>query len=141
MTFMDYIQEAFSRASQWNQDNSYSKLTGTAQCILPSLHIPLLILHQCLTTISPTQLSYPSRSSASRLLPPITQTRDFVYALYDRSCRWLHFLPLLVPTAPHPVQNSRLRSPRLCSRIQTSFTRLRSRRAMVVGGMAGREKS
>ncbi|KAE9978787.1 hypothetical protein EG328_001243 [Venturia inaequalis] len=39
LTFMDYIQEAFSRASQWNQDNSYSKLTGTAQSLL-DFHTP-----------------------------------------------------------------------------------------------------
>jgi distribution and morphology protein 10 len=32
LDFMDYIQLAFSRASQWNVDNSYSSLNVTAQC-------------------------------------------------------------------------------------------------------------
>lgn len=29
--FMDYVQKAFLEASNWNQDNSYSTLTATAQ--------------------------------------------------------------------------------------------------------------
>ncbi|KAI9746777.1 MAG: Mitochondrial distribution and morphology protein 10 [Candelina submexicana] len=32
--FMDYVQNAFYKASHWNQDNSYSTLTATAQSLL-----------------------------------------------------------------------------------------------------------
>lgn len=32
LDFMDYIQLAFSEATNWNRDNSYSALTATAQC-------------------------------------------------------------------------------------------------------------
>ncbi|EON69592.1 mitochondrial distribution and morphology protein 10 [Coniosporium apollinis CBS 100218] len=32
--FMDYVQKAFLEASNWNQDNSYSTLTATAQALL-----------------------------------------------------------------------------------------------------------
>lgn len=35
LDFMDYIQLAFSEATNWNRDNSYSALTATAQCTLP----------------------------------------------------------------------------------------------------------
>jgi hypothetical protein len=35
--FMEYVQNAFYNASNWNLDNSYSKLTATAQ----GLHVPL----------------------------------------------------------------------------------------------------
>ncbi|KAJ5160198.1 Protein of unknown function DUF3722 [Penicillium canariense] len=34
LDFMDYIQLAFAEATNWNQDNSYSALTTTAQSIL-----------------------------------------------------------------------------------------------------------
>ncbi|KAJ5690069.1 hypothetical protein N7462_004461 [Penicillium macrosclerotiorum] len=34
LDFMDYIQLAFAEATNWNQDNSYSSLTTTAQSIL-----------------------------------------------------------------------------------------------------------
>jgi hypothetical protein len=44
LTFMDYIQTAFHTSSQWNQDNSYSFLTATAQCNprLVPFHLPHL---------------------------------------------------------------------------------------------------
>lgn len=32
LDFMDYVQLAFAEATNWNQDNSYSALTTTAQC-------------------------------------------------------------------------------------------------------------
>ena len=32
LDFMDYVQLAFAEATSWNQDNSYSALTTTAQC-------------------------------------------------------------------------------------------------------------
>lgn len=35
LEFMDYIQLAFSEATHWNRDNSYSSLTTTTQCKLP----------------------------------------------------------------------------------------------------------
>ncbi|KAF3384761.1 Mitochondrial distribution and morphology protein 10 [Penicillium rolfsii] len=34
LDFMDYVQLAFAEATNWNQDNSYSALTTTAQSIL-----------------------------------------------------------------------------------------------------------
>ncbi|KAF7588985.1 Mitochondrial distribution and morphology protein 10 [Aspergillus hancockii] len=34
LDFMDYIQLAFAQATNWNRDNSYSSLTGTAQSLL-----------------------------------------------------------------------------------------------------------
>ena len=34
LDFMDYVQLAFAEATNWNQDNSYSALTTTAQCKL-----------------------------------------------------------------------------------------------------------
>lgn len=36
LDFMDYIQLAFAEGTNWNRDNSYSSLTATAQCMLPS---------------------------------------------------------------------------------------------------------
>lgn len=33
--FMDYVQHAFYRASNWNHDNSYANLNATARCMEP----------------------------------------------------------------------------------------------------------
>lgn len=35
LDFMDYIQLAFSEATNWNRDNSYLSLTTTSQCKSP----------------------------------------------------------------------------------------------------------
>lgn len=35
LDFMDYVQLAFAEVTNWNQDNSYSALTTTAQCKSP----------------------------------------------------------------------------------------------------------
>lgn len=40
LEFMDYVQLAFAEATRWNQDNSYSALTATAECTLEHLNIP-----------------------------------------------------------------------------------------------------
>lgn len=37
LDFMDYIQLVFAESTNWNRDNSYSSLTATAQCTLPSI--------------------------------------------------------------------------------------------------------
>lgn len=33
LEFMEYIQLAFAEGTRWNQDNSYSSLTATADCM------------------------------------------------------------------------------------------------------------
>ena len=40
LDFMDHIQLAFAEATNWNLDNSYSRLTATAQCTLHSSSFP-----------------------------------------------------------------------------------------------------
>lgn len=40
LEFMDYVQLAFAEATRWNQDNSYSALTATAECTLKILERP-----------------------------------------------------------------------------------------------------
>ncbi|EEA28591.1 Mitochondrial distribution and morphology protein 10 [Talaromyces marneffei ATCC 18224] len=39
LEFMDYVQLAFAEATRWNQDNSYSALTATAESLL-DFHVP-----------------------------------------------------------------------------------------------------
>ncbi|OXV08888.1 hypothetical protein Egran_03356 [Elaphomyces granulatus] len=39
LDFMDYVQLAFSEATSWNRDNSYTALTATAQSLL-DFHVP-----------------------------------------------------------------------------------------------------
>ena len=31
LTYMDYVQQAFYKATNWNEDNSYANLTATAR--------------------------------------------------------------------------------------------------------------
>lgn len=50
LDFMDYIQLAFSEATGWNRDNSYSLLTATAQCALINA-LPLFNVHVCILWI------------------------------------------------------------------------------------------
>jgi distribution and morphology protein 10 len=35
LPYMDYIQNAFYEATDWNQDNSYAQLTATARGTAP----------------------------------------------------------------------------------------------------------
>ncbi|KAF2429724.1 hypothetical protein EJ08DRAFT_697996 [Tothia fuscella] len=84
LTFMDYIQTAFHTSSQWNQDNSYSFLTSTAQSLL-DFEIPRgLRLHVS---------SLPSPNLASSYTLSTT-------GLLDGSISYLYSsLPLSIPSA------------------------------------------
>ncbi|KAF8415121.1 hypothetical protein BGX38DRAFT_1252080 [Terfezia claveryi] len=39
LTYMDYVQQAFYKATNWNEDNSYANLTATARALL-DFHTP-----------------------------------------------------------------------------------------------------